>query len=73
VIDACDWCHDWEGGVYAWPCSDARRYAEARDDVLDDLRRVGRLYGISETNAPGSPERTSGAISERASTEQAGQ
>jgi hypothetical protein len=48
VIDACDWCHDWEGGVYAWPCPDARRYAEARDDALDDLRRIGRLYGISE-------------------------
>jgi hypothetical protein len=44
----------------------ARRHAEARDDALDDLRRAGRLYGISETNAPGNPERTSGAIGERA-------
>jgi hypothetical protein len=26
----------------------ARRYAEARDDALDDLRRVGRLYGVGE-------------------------
>jgi hypothetical protein len=46
--------------------SHARRYTDARDDALDDLYRVGRLYGISETNAPGNPERTSGAIGERA-------
>jgi hypothetical protein len=26
--------------------SHARRYADARDDALDDLRRVGRLYGV---------------------------
>jgi hypothetical protein len=39
--------------VEGWPCPDARRYAEARDDALDDLRRLGRLYGAGETNAPG--------------------
>jgi hypothetical protein len=26
----------------------ARRYAEARDDALDDLRRIGQLYGVGE-------------------------
>jgi hypothetical protein len=56
-----------------WPCPDARRYAEARDDALDDLRRVGQLYAVSETNAPDSPERATGAIGERTSTEQADQ
>jgi hypothetical protein len=34
--------------VEGWPCSDARRYAEARDDAHVDLRRLGQLYGISQ-------------------------
>jgi MoaA/NifB/PqqE/SkfB family radical SAM enzyme len=35
-----------------WPCPDARRYAAARDDAIDGLADLARLYGVATDGAP---------------------